>query len=178
MKAKSKYLKILFSARWWMQMLLKVGNFCKRLIYFSTQRHQKPNLHHRFIKVLFLTTLLTYLLFGQVVSAQTPNVTALVEQGIKDYDTGNFHNAVKHWEDALIQYKSNSAATAVVNENLARAYQQLGENKAAIASLSAAIRDYGAVANIQQVGRMKSELAQVYSNLGQPRKAIAVHKRR
>jgi CHAT domain-containing protein/outer membrane protein assembly factor BamD (BamD/ComL family) len=174
MKAKSKYLKILFSARWWMQMLLKVGNLCKRLIYFSTQQHQKPNLHHRFIKVLFLTTFLTYLLFGQVVSAQTPNVTALVEQGIKDYNTGNFHNAVKHWEDALIKYKNNPAATAVVNENLARAYQQIGENKAAIASLSAAIRDYGTVANIQQVGRMKSELAQVYSNLGQPRKAIAL----
>ncbi|MEH2307679.1 CHAT domain-containing protein [Nostoc sp.] len=174
MKSKSKYLKILFSARWWMQMLLKVGNLCKRLIYFSTQRHQKLNRHHRFIQVLFLTTLLTYLLFGQVVSAQTPNVTVLVEEGIKDYDTGNFHNAVKHWEDVLNQYKNNPAATAVINENLARAYQQIGENKAAIASLSAAIRDYDAVANIQQVGRMKSELAQVYSNLGQPRKAIAL----
>ncbi|QKQ74636.1 CHAT domain-containing protein [Nostoc sp. TCL240-02] len=101
-------------------------------------------------------------------------VTASVEQGIKDYDAGNFHNAVKHWEDALNQYKNNPSATAVVNENLARAYQQIGENKAAIASLLAAIRDYGAVANIQQVGRMKSELAQVYSNLGQPRKAIAL----
>ncbi|MEJ6483357.1 CHAT domain-containing protein [Nostoc punctiforme UO1] len=174
MKNKSKYLKILFSARWWMQMLLKVGNLCKKLIYFSTQQHQKLNRHHRFIKVLFLTTLLTYLLLGQVVSAQTPNITALVEEGIKDYDAGNFHNAVKHWEDALTQYKNNPSATAVVNENLARAYQQIGENKAAIASLLAAIRDYGAVANIQQVGRMKSELAQVYSNLGQPRKAIAL----
>ncbi|WP_254625959.1 CHAT domain-containing protein [Nostoc sp. TCL240-02] len=101
-------------------------------------------------------------------------MTASVEQGIKDYDAGNFHNAVKHWEDALNQYKNNPSATAVVNENLARAYQQIGENKAAIASLLAAIRDYGAVANIQQVGRMKSELAQVYSNLGQPRKAIAL----
>ncbi|MCW5313205.1 CHAT domain-containing protein [Nostoc sp. KVJ3] len=174
MKAKNKYLKILTSLRWWMQMLLKVGNICKRLIYFSTQPQQKPNRHYRFIQVLFLTTVITYLLFGQVVSAQTPNVTALVEQGVKDYNAGNFQNAVKHWQDALNQYKNNPAATAVVNENLARAYQQIGENKAAIASLSAAISDYGAVANIQQVGRMKSELAQVYSNLGQPRKAIAL----
>jgi tetratricopeptide (TPR) repeat protein len=114
------------------------------------------------------------LLFGQVVYAQTPNVTALVDQGIKDYNTGNFLNAIKSWQEALKQDKNNTSVTAVVNENLARAYQQIGENKAAIVSLSAAIRDYDAVKNIQQVGRMKSELAQVYSNLGQPRKAIAL----
>ncbi|KYC35618.1 hypothetical protein WA1_07310 [Scytonema hofmannii PCC 7110] len=34
-----------------------------------------------------------------------------------------------------------------MNENLARAYQQIGENKAAISSLSAAIYDYGAAAD-------------------------------
>ncbi|MEH2217170.1 MAG: CHAT domain-containing protein [Nostoc sp.] len=174
MNTKNKYFKILFSARRWMQMLVKVGSFCKRLIYFATQQHQKPNWHHKFIKGLFLTTLLICLLLGQVVSAQTPNVTSLVEQGIKDYEAGNFFNAIKHWQEALNQDKNNPSATAVVNENLARAYQQIGENKTAIASLSAAINDYSAVGNIQQVGRMKSELAQVYSNLGQPRKAIAL----
>ncbi|MEH1896195.1 MAG: CHAT domain-containing protein [Nostoc sp.] len=174
MNTKNKYFKILFSARRWMQMLLKVGSFCKRLIYFATQQHQKQNRHHKFIKGLFLTTLLICLLLGQVVSAQTANVTSLVEQGIKDYEAGNFFNAIKHWQEALNQDKNNPSATAVVNENLARAYQQIGENKTAIASLSAAINDYSAVGNIQQVGRMKSELAQVYSNLGQPRKAIAL----
>ncbi|MEH2264836.1 CHAT domain-containing protein [Nostoc sp.] len=174
MNTKNKYFKILFSARRWMQILLKVGNFCKRLIYFATQQHQKPNRHHKFIKGLFLTTLLICLLFGQVVFAQTPNVTSLVEQGIKDYEAGNFFNAIKHWQEALNQDKNNPSTTAVVNENLARAYQQIGENKTAIASLSAAINDYSTVGNIQQVGRMKSELAQVYSNLGQPRKAIAL----
>ncbi|MHC5730812.1 MAG: tetratricopeptide repeat protein, partial [Nostoc sp.] len=113
-------------------------------------------------------------LFGQVVSAQTQNASVLVEQGIKDYDAGNFPNAVKHWQEALNQYKNSPSSAAVVNENLGRVYQQLGQNKEAIASLSAAIRDYTAVDNIQQVGRMQSELAQVYSNLGQPRKAIAL----
>lgn len=119
-------------------------------------------------------TLVISLLFGQVVSGQTPNITVLVDQGIKDYNTGNFLNAIKSWQEALKQDKNNSSVTAVVNENLARAYQQIGENKATIVSLSAAIRDYDTVKNIQQVGRMKSELAQVYSNLGQPRKAIAL----
>ncbi len=147
--------------------------FCVRLIHFFTQQQQKLN-RHQFFKVLFLASIGICLLFGQVVSAQTQNASVLVEQGIKYYDAGNFPQAVKHWQEALHQYKNNPSATAVVNENLARAYQQIGENKAAIASLEAAIRDYGAVENIQQVGRMKSELAQVYSNLGQPRKAIAL----
>ncbi|MFN6462568.1 MAG: CHAT domain-containing protein [Nostoc sp. DedVER02] len=174
MKAKNKYLKIFFSAHRWMQMLLKVGNLYKKLVCFLTQQYQKPNRHVREIKVLFLATLLTCIVFGQVVSAQTPNATALVEQGIEAYNTGSFFNAIKYWQEALNQDKNNPDSTAIINENLARAYQEIGDNKEAIASLSAAIRDYGAVENIQQVGRMKSELAQVYSSLGQPRKAIAL----
>jgi CHAT domain-containing protein len=165
MKTKNKYLKILLSTSRQMHILLKYANLSKRIIYFS---------HQQLIKVLFLLTLVICLFFGQVVSAQTSNGNALVEQGIKDYNAGNFSNAIKNWQEALNQYKNNPSSAAVVNENLARAYQQIGENKEAIASLSAAIRDYGAVENIQQVGRMKSELAQVYSNLGQPRKAIAL----
>ncbi len=167
MKYSNKYLKLLLSK------LLRLPKFkrCKPLLF--TQQYQKLN-RHRLIKVLFLGSLVICLLFGQVVSAQTPNVSTLVEQGIKDYNAGDFFKAIKQWQEALNQDKNNLSVTAVVNENLARAYQQIGENKAAIASLSAAIHDYGIVENIEQVGRMKSELAQVYSNLGQPRKAIAL----
>ncbi|MEH1938791.1 MAG: CHAT domain-containing protein [Nostoc sp.] len=168
MKFPKKYLKPLLFKPLQLSFAL-----CVRLIHFFTQQHQKLN-RDRFLKVLFLATLVICLLFGQVVSAQTQNASVLVEQGIKDYDAGNFQNAAKHWQEALNQYKNNPSGTAVVNENLARVYQQLGQNKEAIESLSAAIRDYGAVGNIQQVGRMQSELAQVYSNLGQPRKAIAL----
>ncbi len=174
MKNKNKYLKILFSVRCWMQMLLKFKNFYKRLIYLSIQQYQKLNQQRRFIKVLFLMTLLISLLFEQSVFAQTPNVIALVEQGIKEYNQGDFLKAIENWQAALKQDKNNPSVTGVVNENLARAYQQLGDNQAEIISLSAAIHDYGVVKNIQQVGRMKSELAQVYNNLGQPRKAIAL----
>lgn len=158
MKFKNKYLQILLSTPRLIYMLLKLV---------------KLN-HRQFTKVLFLLTLIICLLFGQVVSAQSQNVTTLVEQGIKDYNGGDFFNAIKHWQESLNQYKNNPSARAIVNENLARAYQKIGEEKAAITSLSAAINDYSTVGNIQQVGRMKSELAQVYSNLGQPRKAIAL----
>ncbi|BAY91290.1 CHAT domain-containing protein [Tolypothrix sp. LEGE 11397] len=170
---KNKYCKILLSALRQTHILLKVSNLCQRIIYVSTQQAKKLNFQ-RFTKLFFLLTLLICLLFGQVGTAQTPHTDVLVELGIKDYNAGNFFNAIKNWQEALNQYKNNPSATGVVNENLARAYQQIGENKEAIASLEAAIRDYGAVENIQQVGRMKSELAQVYSNLGQPRKAIAL----
>ncbi|MEH2239187.1 CHAT domain-containing protein [Nostoc sp.] len=178
MKSLKKYLKLLLSAplqvpKFRAKASVTQTSLCARLIHLFTQQHQKLN-RHQFLKVLFLATLGICLLFGQVVSAQTQNASLLVEQGIKDYDAGNFHNAVKHWREALNQYKNNPSDAAVVNENLARAYQQIGENKEAIKSLSAAIRDYGVVANMQQVGRMQSELAQVYSNLGQPRKAIAL----
>lgn len=173
-KTKKKYLKILTSVRQWIEMLLKLTNLCNQLINFSTHQHQKPNRHQKFIQVSFLTILLICVVFGQVGFAQVPNVAVLVEEGIKDYNAGNFFNAIKHWQEALNQSKNNPSTTAVVNENLARAYQQVGENKAAIASLSAAVTNYSTVANIPQVGRMKSELAQVYSNLGQPRKAIAL----
>ncbi|WP_238993788.1 CHAT domain-containing protein [Calothrix sp. PCC 6303] len=152
---------------------MKLRTIYKRIIYFSSHQSQKLN-SHQVIKLLFSLTLIICLLFGQVVTAQPSNTNVLVKQGIKDYNAGNFSNAIKNWREALNYYKNNPSARAVVNENLARAYQQVGENKDAIASLEKAMRDYGKVENIQQVGRMKSELAQVYSNLGQPRQAIAL----
>lgn len=134
------------------------------------------NKHFKFLQILFFATLIICISFGQVVTAQNPNINLLVERGIKDYNTGNFLSAIENWQQALTEYKNqkNPSATAVINENLGRAYQKLGENQAAITSLSAAIRDYQAVKNVPQVGRMRTELAQVYSNLGQPRKAIAL----
>ncbi|MEH2179155.1 CHAT domain-containing protein [Nostoc sp.] len=178
MKYPKKYLKLLLSAplrplKFRAADFIAGIYFYTRLIHLFSRQYQKIN-RHRLIKVLFLATFVICLLFGQVVSAQTPNVTTLVEQGIKAYNGGDFFNAIKNWQEALNQDKNNPSFTAIVNENLGRAYQQIGENKAAITSLSTAINDYNAVENIQQVGRMKSELAQVYSNLGQPRKAIAL----
>ena len=164
MKIKNKYLKLLFSV------LLR---FPMKLIQLIIRKHQKIN-RYRFIKVLFFATLFICLSFGQVVSAQDKNANLLVERGIKDYKNGNFHSAVKHWQSALTQYKNNPSVTAVVNENLGRVYQKIGEDTSAIESLSAAIRDYQAVKDIKQVGRMQTELAQVYNDLGQPRNAIAI----
>ncbi|MEM1395253.1 MAG: tetratricopeptide repeat protein, partial [Cyanobacteria bacterium P01_H01_bin.150] len=121
-----------------------------------------------------MVSLFISLSLGQVVSAQDKNANSLVERGIQDYKNGNFHSAEKHWQSALTQYKKNPSMRAVVNENLGRVYQKIGEETAAIESLSAAIRDYEAVKDIKQVGRMQTELAQVYNDLGQPHHAIAL----
>ncbi|AFY55532.1 hypothetical protein Riv7116_3054 [Rivularia sp. PCC 7116] len=164
MNTKNQYLKFLFSV---------VRRVYINLSKLFSRKYQKLN-RNRFIKALFFATLLLCLSFGQVVSAQTPNATSLVKRGVEDYNAGKYRSAVKYWQSAIKEYKKNPSATAVVNENLGRAYQKLGEDKAAIESLSAAIRDYGAAKDIKQVGRMRTELAQVYSNLGQPRKAIAL----
>jgi len=164
MNIKNKYLKLLFS---------KLLRFPARLNQLIIRKHQKIN-RTRFIKVLFFATILICLSVGQVVSAQAPNPNSLVEKGIQNYKNGNFRSAVKHWQSALAKYKNNPSVTAVINENLGRAYQTIGEDTDAIESLSAAIRDYEAVRDIKQVGRMQTELAQVYNNLGQPRQAIAI----
>ena len=164
MKLKIKYPKFLFSV---------LLGFSMKLIQLITQKYRNIN-RFRFIKVLFLATLFVSLSLGEVVSAQDKNANSLVERGIQDYKNGNFHSAVKHWQSALMQYKNNPSMTAVVNENLGRVYQKIGEETAAIESLSIAIRNYEAVKDIKQVGRMQTELAQVYNNLGQPRKAIAI----
>ena len=168
MKPKIKYPKSLFSV---------LLGFSMRLIQLITQKYKNIN-RFRFIKVLFkvlfLATLFISLSLGQVVSAQDKNANSQVERGIQDYKNGNFHGAIKHWQSALTQYKNNPSMTAVVNENLGRVYQKIGEETAAIKSLSTAIRNYEAVKDIKQVGRMQTELAQVYNDLGQPRHAIAL----
>ncbi len=196
MKTKNKYLKFLLGVLLclpnfvqrgvdaFVQYVLRTQQLLKvpphtiflwvRLIYFSNQQQYQKLKYRRFIKGLFCATLVICLSFGQLVSAQTPNANSLVEQGIEDYKNGNFQDAVENWKQALIHYKNNPSARAVVHENLGRAYQKLGKNKDTIKSLSEAIRDYEIAEDMQQVGRTQTELAQFYSNLGQPRKAIAL----
>ena len=126
MKPKIKYPKSLFSV---------LLGFSIRLIQLITQKYRNIN-RFKFIKVLFkvlfLVSLFISLSLGQVVSAQDKNANSLVERGIQDYKNGNFHSAEKHWQSALTQYKKNPSMRAVVNENLGRVYQKIGEETAAI----------------------------------------------
>ncbi|KYC35842.1 hypothetical protein WA1_05590 [Scytonema hofmannii PCC 7110] len=127
---------------------------------------------------LFLVSLVFCLSFAQIESiiAQTPDASQLVQQGIELYKAGDFRGAIAPWQKALnfYQQSKNQNNEAIVRENLARAYQQLGDNEEALSNWEQVTKYYRDSGKVQQYGRMLTEQAQTYSNLGQPGKAIAL----
>jgi CHAT domain-containing protein len=113
--------------------------------------------------------------FGIAAFAQVPPSTALVEQGVSAYQAGDYRQAIALWQQAIqTDSKAPSADRAIVHENLARAYQQVGETQAAIAHWESAAAEYQASDNTVQFGRMLTEQAQVYISLGQQQRAAAL----
>jgi tetratricopeptide (TPR) repeat protein len=111
---------------------------------------------------------------GAAVQAATP--AQLVQAGVSLYQTGDYQGAVDRWQTALQGYPpgDSSSDRAVVHENLARAYQQLGQPSAAIEAWAAAAAIYRQLGQGAQVGRMLTEQAQMHLSLGQQRRAIAL----
>ncbi len=132
----------------------------------------------RFLGTLFLISLVFCLSFAQIerIIAQTPDASNLVQQGIERYKAGDFRGAIAPWQTALNFYQKseNQNNEAIVRENLARAYQQLGDNEEALSNWERVTKYYRDSGKEQQYGRMLTEQAQTYSNLGQPGKAIAL----
>lgn len=144
--------------------------------------------YQRFLGLLFVCSLTFCLWLGysplliwqeqqeEAVYAQSPDANQLMRQGVESYEVGKLQDAIKHWEAALkiSQKNNNRALEADVNKYLARAYQQTGQLSQSIASWDKVIAYYNKAGNVQQVGRMLTEQAQVYSSLGQPGNAIAL----
>lgn len=114
--------------------------------------------------------------FGEVATAQSIDATQLVQQGVNSYKKGEFQKAIEYWKQALVVYQDTNHRdrTAIVRENLARTYQQIGQLDWAINYWQDVIDDYYYLGNVKQVGRMMTEQAQAYIHLGQPQKAIAI----
>ncbi len=110
------------------------------------------------------------------VNAQSPQASQLVQQGIERYQAVDFRGAIERWQKALDIYQQNNnrANAVIVRENLARAYQQLGQPEQAIGHWNQVIADYRQFGNLQFLGRSLTEQAQAYSSLGQPKQAIAL----
>ncbi len=110
------------------------------------------------------------------VNAQSPNANQLVQQGIDRYQAVDFRGAIERWQKALNIYQQNKnrANAAIVQENLARTYQQLGQPEQAIRHWNQVVAYYHQVGNLQFLGRSLTEQAQAYSSLGQPKQAIAL----
>ncbi|WP_193914689.1 CHAT domain-containing protein [Desmonostoc muscorum] len=112
---------------------------------------------------------------GKLVQAQALDAEQLVNKGVESYKREDFRAAIQSWEAALEVYKQNKNYNnaAIVNENLARTYQQLGENEQALNYWEKVNTYYGSQKDWQKVGRIFTEIAQAYSSLGQTRKAIS-----
>jgi len=140
-----------------------------------------------FLSGLFLSSLLLCLWLGQPALSQEQRQTPdpqparpLVQQGVDAYQQGNFQEAIAHWETALSFYQNqnqnqnNPVNTAIVLENLARTYQTLGKTSEAIDRWEQGIALYRQMHDLQQMGRLQTEQAQTYSQMGQYRQAIAL----
>jgi CHAT domain-containing protein len=114
--------------------------------------------------------------WGEVATAQSPNTTQLVQQGIERYKTGDVQGAIASWQTALTAYQTtnNPANQAIVQEKLAIAYRQIGQFEQAIDHWKQAIASYRQLKDIAKVGRLLVEQAQTYSRLGQNKEAIAL----
>ncbi|KAF3889316.1 MULTISPECIES: CHAT domain-containing protein [Nostocales] len=138
----------------------------------------RKSTQHQVLGTLFLVSLVFCLSFAQIESiiAQTPDASQLVQQGIERYKAADFRGAIAPWKTALnfYQQSKNQNNEAIVSENLARAYQQLGDSEEALSYWEQVTKYYRNSGNLQQYGRMLTEQAQTYSNLGQPGKAIAL----
>ena len=110
----------------------------------------------------------------KLVNAQTPDAIQLINQGIESYKKGEFRDTIKPWQSALDWYQktNNYRNIAVVNENLARTYQQLGETATTLSYWEKVIAYYHSQNDLQKAGRVLTEMAQVYSNSGQTKKAV------
>ncbi|MDJ0567872.1 MAG: CHAT domain-containing protein [Pleurocapsa sp. MO_192.B19] len=129
-------------------------------------------------KLLFILSLAASLFLGQVsvTKAESPNPDQLVQQGVTEYQNRAYQKAIAFWSQALDSYQTtiDNPNTIVVLENLARAYQKVGQSQRALAFWSQVRNRYQQLGNKQQLGRSLTEQAQAYSRLGQHRQAIAL----
>jgi tetratricopeptide (TPR) repeat protein len=94
----------------------------------------------RFLVVLFLSSL-TFCLWlnhfpfsalqarwGTLATAQSPNISQLIQQGIERYKAGDVQGAIASWQTALSAYQSTNSfiSEVIVQEKLAIVYRQIG----------------------------------------------------
>ncbi|MBD1820980.1 CHAT domain-containing protein [Cyanobacteria bacterium FACHB-DQ100] len=127
--------------------------------------------------VLFLGTLVLCLWFGTAANSQSRvDASQWVQQGVSQYRSGSYQKAIEAWQTAsqALQGEQNTPELAIVQENLARAYHQLGDISQTLKSWDQTIALYQRLKQSGEVGRILVEKAQLYSQIGQPKQAIAL----
>lgn len=115
----------------------------------------------RLLGFIFLGSLILCLSLGKV-AAQTFNPDRQVQQGVERYESGDYQGAIALWEVVLTDYQktNNPTNTAIVKENLARAYQQVGQTDKAIEYWEQLKAYYLQQGDAVKVGRLLTEQAQ------------------
>ena len=117
---------------------------------------------------------------NQTVQSELVDTHQLVEEGANYYSAGLFSSAIEPWTMAYEVYKTTQdlRSLAIVSENLARTYQQLGQTHSELRYWESAVDALGAVDVVESgktaLGRLRIEQAQAYSRLGQQQRAIAL----
>ena len=123
---------------------------------------------------VFILSLIFCLWLGNYPIAAITSTPVLVQQGIKRYTGGDFRGAIDIWLQSLSNKDKNNKTESEIRvyKYLARAYQKIGEIDKGINSLNQVIDYYRTTGNMYQVGRILTEVAQAYSELGQHKRAI------
>jgi CHAT domain-containing protein len=119
--------------------------------------------------ILCLISFVLYLVCGQVFAQNTGSP---IQTGLDRYQAGDFQAAIALWTQAL--NNNNQADRILLLRSLARVYSQVGEHDNAIATINPLISYYQNNGDRTTLGRILTEQAQAYSNLGQQRRAIAL----
>ncbi|MFM2433203.1 MAG: hypothetical protein RLZZ511_4417 [Cyanobacteriota bacterium] len=110
---------------------------------------------------------------AQAVNQQTVN--QLLDNGVAQYQTGDYTQAIETWENALKQIDrtpADATPRSMLLENLARTYQQVGQIDKSIDYWNRLIDLHQQNRNQPQLGRILTEKAQVLSDQGQSQNAV------
>lgn len=135
----------------------------------------------RFFLLLCASTLLITVWLGTFLGKSHSTAYAIepaeqVKIGVEHYQAGDFAAALDAWHIAHELYKTEPTtnALAIVSENIARAYQQMGQTTEEIDYWEQAITATQSLGEPDKLSQLLSEQAQAYSRLGQHRRAIAL----
>ena len=107
---------------------------------------------------------------------RTAEAQSLVEAGVARYEANDFFGAIELWQ-ALLESSGPSLSKtdrSTVLENLARVHQRIGHTVEAANYWEQAIQQTASLEDLRQLGRLRTEQAQLFSQTGQQLRAIAL----
>ena len=142
---------------------------------------------HSFSSHLFpsaaLPSFITNITSAKSAQANLTQRALAAQQGLTAYREYRYTDAIEAWENALSLHAEESPAEravtesavterAILLENLARAYQQVGNTSEALKHWQLVASAYVEQQNWTKVNRALTQQAQIYRQLGQPYQAI------